>query len=112
MKSRVFIAQPGFVGKGKSRKPMDMSKAHRYGEVVTLLSEGQWAAMGNDALFDEIWKRLAAEEFMPEQDYLIATGDMVVGVQIAACMMSIGGCRMLRWDNREGDYFVYEVKTP
>lgn len=108
MSSKVFLSQEPAVAPGK--QPPDFSAAHQFGEVVVLLGKGQWAALG-DAAFNQIQDLLDRHEFDPEQDYLIATGDMVLGVQVAVCMIQRGGCRMLRYDRERDFYYVYNVVT-
>ena len=49
--------------------------------------------------------------FDPAKDFLLATGDMILGVQAAQCMLNRGGCRMLRWDGKYRTYSVYDVMT-
>jgi hypothetical protein len=105
--SKVFVPQQNLVrGEGGAMRPaFDLSPATEYGELVYLFGPGQ-IALQPEAVVDGISARLDELEFDPEQDYLLATGDVTVYGEVYRQMVDRDGVRVLRWDGRYRRYNV------
>jgi hypothetical protein len=112
--SKIFISQNAKVRDqttGAFRDKFNFSKAFEHGDkLVEIFGSGQMG-LTPEATTQHINLRLDEENFDPAQDYLIATGDMCLGIQVAVLMLQRGGCRLLRWANREQAYTIYKIST-
>jgi hypothetical protein len=109
--SKVFVTQQNLArdAGGAMRPRFDLSPAAEYGELVYIFGAGQ-IALEPEAMVDGIEARLDELRFDPAEDYLLATGDMVLGAMAFHAMMLRGGCRMLRWDGRYRRYDVIKLE--
>ena len=109
--AKVFVTQQSLVrdNNGAWRPRFDLSPAMQYGDLEYIFGAGQIALMP-DAVADAAEERLDELGFNPDEDYLLATGDMVLGCQVAHLMMLRGGCSILRWDAKLRTYSVYNLQ--
>jgi hypothetical protein len=110
--SKVFITQQNLVRTEDDgwRPRFDLSPAAEHGELVYIFGPGQ-IALQPEAVNQAIYERLDELEYDPDNDFLLATGDMILGAFAFHQMMLRGGCRMLRWDNRYRRYNVIKGDT-
>lgn len=92
---------------GAWKPKFDLTPAMKFGELKFVFGGGQVAIMP-EAFADAIDERLVELEYNPEEDFLLASGDIVVAVAVALRMAEIGPVRMLRWERRNGAYNVIE----
>lgn len=109
--SKVFVTQQSLIrdSNGAWRPKFDLSPAMKYGELEYIFGAGQMALMPH-AVADAADDRLDELGFNHDEDYLLATGDMVLGCQVSHLMMLRGGCRILRWDAKSRAYSVYNLQ--
>lgn len=109
--AKVFVTQQSLVrdNYGAWRPKFDLSPAMKYGELEYIFGAGQIALMP-EAVYDAAEERLDELGFDPKSDYLLASGDMILGCQVAHLMMLRGGCNMLRWDAKLRAYSVYNLQ--
>jgi hypothetical protein len=110
--SKVFVTQQNLVRteEGGWRPRFDLSPAAEHGELVYIFGPGQ-IGLQPESVIDAIEQRLEELNYNPDEDFLLATGDMVLGAFAFHQMMMRGGCRMLRWDNRYRRYNVIKGET-
>lgn len=111
--SKVFVTQQNLVRNedGSWRPRFDLSPATVHGELVFLFGAGQIALM-QEGVCDAIEERLDELQYNPDEDFLLATGDMVIGAFAYHQMMLRGGCKMLRWDAKYRRYNVIIGEEP
>ncbi|CAB4169787.1 hypothetical protein UFOVP1082_25 [uncultured Caudovirales phage] len=108
--SKVFVTQQSLTrdNNGAWRPKFDLTPAQHFGELEYIFGSGQMGLMP-EAVYDAAENRLDELDYRCEEDYLLATGDMVLACQVSYLMMMRGGCRMLRWDSKLRTYSVYEM---
>lgn len=106
---RVFVTQPHMTRDdqtGARRPKFDLTPALHFGRLVFMLEDSQIAATMPEEAITEIDRQLDEHAYSADTDYLLATGDMTLGMFAYYAMMRRGGCRVLRWD---GKYRRYDV---
>lgn len=92
---------------GAWKPKFDITPAGKFGDIEYIFGGGQIALMP-EALVDAIDERLRELDYNPAEDYLLASGDIVVAVAVALRMAELGPVRMLRWERRNAAYNVIE----
>lgn len=99
--SKVFVVQ--------ENPNLDYGPAESYGQVVFITAEEFRPIAGsirNEYILSDIERRM--EEFDPENDWLILTGNpMIMGYSFHLALSKADSIKCLQWDRRSAEYREY-----
>lgn len=103
MPSRAFLLESTKV---------DTSPASDYGRVVPLF-DGPRTSLFDSAIVSQIQSKLLDYEYDPNEDYIVASGDLAaVSVLIGSAAQLWESIRLLIWDPRNGGaYQLLEITS-